>query len=210
MVRSGRAGAERADVPRRMGAARLRAHAGDGDAGRLEHRHVALRPRRTAAATTISSKSYYQIWFAGLETADAGARTGRADEIEAGTAAASGQAGREARCRADGVRPCCTGAGRPSARPGSRRVRRRRPRPHQERSIRRRIRGCRAMCAAMSAPSRGCMASTCFRTPTALGQGRIRNGSTPWPSTAANCGAPDGDASVRMSVDAWESYLERA
>ena len=39
------AGAERAGVPRRLGEARLRADARHGHAGRMEHRHVALRAR---------------------------------------------------------------------------------------------------------------------------------------------------------------------
>ena len=43
------AGAERAGVSRRMGKARLRADARDGRAGRLEHRHVALRAREPSA-----------------------------------------------------------------------------------------------------------------------------------------------------------------
>src|SRR5664279_5419293 len=49
MVGSGAAGAERTGISRRMGAARVRDHAGDGDARRLEHRHVALRPRGSPA-----------------------------------------------------------------------------------------------------------------------------------------------------------------
>ena len=49
-IRSGAAGAERAAVSCRMGAPRLCADAGDGDARRLEYRHVALRPRGPAAA----------------------------------------------------------------------------------------------------------------------------------------------------------------
>src|SRR5437764_1316288 len=53
LVRSGAAGAERADISCRMGAPRLCADAGDGDARRLEYRHVALRPRGPAA-TAIS------------------------------------------------------------------------------------------------------------------------------------------------------------
>ena len=48
-LRPGRARAERAGVSRRVGEARLRADARDGHAGRLEHRHVALRAREPPA-----------------------------------------------------------------------------------------------------------------------------------------------------------------
>src|ERR1700681_1411584 len=45
------------------------------------------------------------------------------------------------------------------------------------------------MPAAMSAPSNPCAAAMCFRTRSRSAKAKIRNGSTRWRSTAANCGA---------------------
>ena len=39
---------------------------------------------------------------------------------------------------------------------------------------------------------------------------RIRNGSTRSCSTAASCGAPDADPTLKVSIDAFEPYLEPA
>ena len=78
-----------------MGAPRLRADAGDGDARRLEHRHVALCPRESSAARNISRKSYYQIWLAGLERLMLERGLIAPDEIEAGKALHPAKAGGE-------------------------------------------------------------------------------------------------------------------
>ena len=77
-------------------------------------------------------------------------------------------------------------------------------------SIPRRTRACRATCAAMSAWS------TRSRLPRVSGfdsrsrRARTRNGSTRWCSTAPSCGAPDADPTVKISIDAFEPYLEPA
>ncbi len=92
-LRPGRAGAERAGVSRRMGRPRLRAHAGDGDARRLEHRHVALRPRGPCRPRIYLGMSYYQNWLAGLERLMLERGLVAADEIDAAHAVASGEAG---------------------------------------------------------------------------------------------------------------------
>ena len=63
------------------------------------------------------SKSYYQIWLAGLERLMLERGLIASDEIEAGKAAASGKAGGEDADAATASRPCCIGADRPSARP---------------------------------------------------------------------------------------------
>ena len=55
-------------------------------AGRLEHRHVALRARKPPPAEYLSM-SYYQIWFAGAGNhAEGTRRWSREDEIAAGHA----------------------------------------------------------------------------------------------------------------------------
>ena len=55
-----------------------------------------------------------------------------------------------------------------------------------------------------------CTAATCFRTRSRSTRATIRNGSTPWCSRAASCGAPDADPTLKISIDAFEPYLEPA
>jgi len=66
-----------------MGTPRLCADAGDGDARRLEYRHVALRPRGRPPEDYLS-KSYFEIWLAGLERLMLERSLIAPDEIEAG------------------------------------------------------------------------------------------------------------------------------
>ena len=78
------AGAERAGVSRRMGEARLRAHARHGHAGRLEHRHVALRAREPAAGRISGDELLPDlVRRAGKDDARSAASS-RDDEIDAG------------------------------------------------------------------------------------------------------------------------------
>ena len=88
-----------------------------GDARRLEHRHVALRPRGSLRPQDYLCKSYYQIWLAGLERLmlERGLIAVRRDRSR--QAAASGQTGGEDADAATASPPCCIGADRPSARP---------------------------------------------------------------------------------------------
>ena len=58
--------------------------------------------------------------------------------------------------------------------------------------------------------SRRCRAFMCCRTATPTGAARRRNGSTPWSSTPARSGAGTRKPMPTLSIDAWESYLERA
>ena len=77
-------------------------------------------------------------------------------------------------------------------------------------SIRRRTRGCRATRAASSAWSRCATAATCIRTRSRPTRATIRNGSTRWCSTSQELWGPDADPTLKISIDAFEPYLDPA
>ena len=205
-----RARTERAGVSRRMGTARLRDHAGDGDARRLEHRHVALRPRGSSARG-LSQHELLPDLARRPRAADAGARPRRVGRDRGRTAAASGKASGEdadaRRRRGHAASGRTDRARRRRARP----LRGWRPRPCEGRSIRRPIRGCRATCAGISASSRCCTVVHVFPDTNATGAGEdpqwlytvTFDGRELWGRTAIR-------PRLKISVDAWESYLEPA
>ena len=147
--------------------------AGDGRRRRLEHRHVALRPRESLPPHVYLASSYYRIWLLGARGHAGRTRAVRRDEIAAGHAAAAAESRSSAASsrRDDVARVMVRG----------RFDRRERRRPPQFKpaiacaprtSTRRPTRGCRAMCAGMSAWSSAIMAVMCFRTRNAIGAGR--------------------------------------
>ena len=76
--------------------------------------------------------------------------------------------------------------------------------------IRSRIRGCRATRATRSASSSASTAATCFRTRSPRNWATIRSGSTRWCSTVAELWGPDSDPTLKVSIEAFEPYLEQA
>ena len=114
--------------------------------------------------------SYYQIWLAGLERLMLERGLVAPDEIEAAKplhpakpVARTLTPRRRRSHAASGAAPTEREPKAPARFAVGDRVRART-------SIRRPIRGCRAMCAGISAPSRCCTAATCFRTPIRMGQ----------------------------------------
>ncbi len=197
-------------VPRRMGAPRLRAHARDG----------ACRAAGTSTCRAPRAKACRRASISPRATTRSGSPASRqlmaerglvgADEIAAGHALRPAKPVRRT-LTPDAMSPRCSiAAARPSGRHPRRPASRSATGCARDHAIRRPTRGCRATCAAMSASSRACMAATCFPIPTRSARARTRNGSTPWCSRRANCGAPDGDPTAKVSVDAWEPYLEPA
>ena len=182
-----------------------------GYAGAWQHRHVALRAGEAAAARLSRS-----VVLQALGAGDA-SRTllergfVDADEIERRPCAAAPASRckrklthrRESRAALTRGMFC-----RPAA--GARAFQGRRPRADQEHPSGRRTPACRAMRAARSAWSSATTAATCIRTRSRSTRATIRNGSTRWCSTAASCGAPDADPTLKISIDAFEPYLEPA
>ena len=112
----GVAGAGRAGLSRRVGAARVCADAGDGAAGRLEHRHVALCAREPSARR-LSEQELLPDLARGPREADDRARPRLARGDRSRQCAHAAQAGSSRAPSAD-VRRCCA-AGRPSAIPSA-------------------------------------------------------------------------------------------
>ena len=119
------------------------------------------------------SENYYELWLAGAGTADGRARPGRARRARRpATCCIRRRRSKVPRCfargsrrgalprRADRARAGCAGA-----------IQGRRPRAHAQHRIRRRTRGCRAMCAAMPAWSSSCIGCHVFPDSNALGAG---------------------------------------
>ena len=210
-LRQGRARAERADVPRRMGAPRAGDGACDGRRRRAQHRHVALLPRDDAAARLSRQVPITRYGSLGLE--DAAGRQGlhrparkSPPAMRCSRRSRSSTASSPRRCRAPhGARQI-----RPTRGAGAGEVQAGRPRAREEHPSRRRTPGCRAMCAAMSAWSSATTAATYFPIGLRLEPARTRNGSTPWCSTAASCGARTPIPTLEVSIDAFEPYLEPA
>ena len=157
------------------------------------------------------SMSYYQIWFAALETMlkERALVSGRRDRRRPRVCI------RRSRCKRvlspDDVLKVLHRGGpterdtntKAAFKPGDQRAR-------QEHQPARPTRGCRAMCADTWALSSASSAATCFPTATRAAPAKTRNGSTPCASTAANCGDPTATRPRAVSVDAWEPYLEPA
>ena len=77
-------------------------------------------------------------------------------------------------------------------------------------STRRRTRACRATCAATSAWSSASTAATSSPTRPRPARARIRNGSTPCVFEGRELWGPDADPTVKVSIDAFEPYLDPA
>ena len=58
--------------------------------------------------------------------------------------------------------------------------------------------------------SNACAASTCSRTRSRSARARTRNGSTRWCSTASELWGEAADPTLKVSIEAWEPYLEPA
>ena len=86
----------------------------------------------------------------------------------------------------------------------------RRPRAHAGTSIRTRTPGCRATRATRSAWSNACAASTCSRIRSRSARARTRNGSTRCCSTARELWGEAADPKSKVSIEAWDPYLEPA
>ena len=154
------------------------------------------------------SLSYYQIWFAGLETMLKERDLVRDDEIVAGHALHAGKA-RAARVIA---RRCAQGSAsrrtdraqyeQQGAFKAGERVRAKTINPPTHTRLPRYVRGHAGLVERVI----GCHV---FPDSNAMAPARTRNGSIPCALTPATCGArPRPD--VGVSVDAWEPYLEPA
>ena len=157
------------------------------------------------------ASSYYKKWLLGLEDLLVDKGFVGADEIAAGHALAPGKAAeaRQVHRRPTSSASWCaaSSAGRRPRRRASRRA----TACARGTSIPRRIRACRAMCAAMSAWSSAMHGCHVFPDSAAdRGRARIRNGSTPWCSTRRELWGADADPTVKVSIDAFEPYLEPA
>ena len=156
------------------------------------------------------SKSYYQIWLAGLERLMVERRLVSAAGDRAGPLAAAAEAGREDAEQRTTSRRCCIGAVRPSAIPlapalfaiGDR-VRMKNINPPTHTRLPRYVRGRVGTIELLH----GCHV---FPDTNSLGQGE----NPQWLYTVSFAGpelwGADADPTVKVSVDAWESYLETA
>ena len=156
------------------------------------------------------ASSYYRKWLLGLED-NAGrqgfcgtARNLRQDTRWSRKAAQARQIHRR-RCRAHhGARQVRT------RRAGAREIQARRSRARQEHPSRSRIRACRVTRAAMSAWSSAITACQVFPDSAAMDAGE----NPQWLYTVVFDGAelwgPDADPTVKISIDAFEPYLEKA
>ena len=155
--------------------------------------------------------SYYQIWLAGLERLMLERGLVACDEIEAGKPLHPAKTGRENADAPTASRGCSTGADRPSAsrRPGP--FRGRRPGAARRQSIRRRhTRLPRYVRGHVGTVELRARRATYFPTATRRGAGEEPQ----WLYTVTFDGrelwGDDADPHAEVSVDAWESYLERA
>ena len=157
------------------------------------------------------SMSYYQIWFAGLETMLKRARPGGARTRSPPVMRCIRRSRSSARCRRATSPRCCIAAARPSARP-TRRARIQAGRQsareeHQSADAHAPAALCARPCrrdrarARLPRVSRTAMRSGAGENPQWLYTVRF-DGRELW--------GPDGDPTVKVSVDAWEPYLEPA
>ena len=155
------------------------------------------------------TSSYYRKWAVRLENLVVEHGLAGADEIKAGHALRPGKTLKRKLTAADVPNTLSRGSfTRPAQGPCP--LQGRRPRAHQEHPSARRTRGCRATRATGSAWSKRSAAATSFPTPPRSAKATIRNGSTRCCSTAANCGARTADPTLKVSIEAFEPYLEPA
>ena len=136
------------------------------------------------------SMSYYQIWFAALEHMIKERGLVSEDEIDARAFPHTPEAGQAHHLSPGDVAKCFTAAVRPSAIQKRRRSSNPATRYAQRTSIRSPTRGCRAMCAAMSAPSNVWSVAMFFPTATRPVPAKIRSGSIRYASMGVSFGAP--------------------
>ena len=205
----GRAGAERAGVPRRLGEARAGDAAGDGRHRAVDDRRRARLAGNPAAARPISRSSYYERWFLGLERRVVAHGLVGEDEIAAGRIAAPRH---PAEPQADLGRREGDALWRHFDAAGARRRRASRPATGcaPATSTRRRIPACRAMPAASSARSRRCAAAMSFPTAPRSAPATTRNGSIRSSLPARELWGEAADPAIKVSIEAFEPYLSPA
>ena len=155
------------------------------------------------------TSSYYKKWEMRLENMIVDLGLAGADELAAGHALRPGKplkrtlkAGRRAEYAVARLVRQAGASNRP--------LQARRSRAHQEHPSGDATRACRAMPATRSVSSRRCAAATSIPTPWRSAKAKTHNGSTPFCSTAANCGARTADPTLKVSIEAFEPYLEPA
>ena len=153
------------------------------------------------------AKTYYEIWIAGLEKLLAERGLVTPDEIAAGKALHRAEADSPASSPRIGWPWLSPKAGRRRARQQRRSAFRSAIACAPAISIPPATRGFRVTCAGTRGPSRTCTAFMFSRTPTPSAA-KTRSGSTRCASPRASSGARPRTRRARVSVDAWESYLE--
>ena len=205
------AGAERAGVSRRLGAARLRATLAMGMPGgwNIDMSRFARENRPPGEYLThellpdLARRPGDSCWSSAAWSTPTrsrpATRCGRPKPVQRAAHAAA----TSPRCCTAAARPSATAKHRPRSRPGDR-VRAKNIHPPTHTRLPRYVRGHVGIIERVHRLSR------VSRQQRARRAAKTRSGSTPCVSTAANCGAPDGDPTVKVSVDAWEPYLEPA
>ena len=201
--------AERTGVPRALGRPRPRDAARHGLCRRLAHRHVARSRRSGCRRRSTSPRSYYQRWALAMESNVVERGLAGADELAAGHALRRGQA---ARAQAHARTSCRQGMTRGSFyrqaqaparfKPGDR-VRTKNIHPPTHTRLPRYARGRVGVVELVH----GCHA---FPDTVAIDQGDDPQ----WLYTVVFDGrelwGPDADPTLKISIDAFEPYLEPA
>ena len=156
------------------------------------------------------SKSYFQIWLAGLETLMVERGLVTREEIEAGKVLTPPKPGVKPVAPRDVTPAIRTGGLDRTPAEGACPVRRRRQRADEGHPPADAYAPAAICARPSSAPSSSTTAATSLPTSTRSARARIRTGSTPCASTGRELWGKDGDPTLSVSVDAWEPYLERA
>ena len=210
-LRPGQAGAERACVPRRMGEAafsRSRSPWACRAAGisTWDASRARTGRRRKLSVNDLLPEMVRRRWRECSRSAD----WCPDDEISAGHVAAGAEAGQ---AQAVAWRVAKTTAPRgPTERQTktSGCIQSWRPRARQEYSSHRPTRDCRATCAATSGPSNAAWLPHVPGSASRPISAKIRNGSTPCVFDGPELWGPDADPTLKVSIDAFEPYLEPA
>ena len=180
-------------------------------ARRLEHRHVALRARGAAAARLSVGELLLPELAARRWSNLLVERAWSADEVEGRPCAATRRSRSSAAVRADRRRQRCIARGRPSATPTTHaefkpgdRVRARNIHPATHTRLPRYVRGHVGVDRARSRLPR-VPGSASHRA-----RARTRNGSTRCVFDGRELWGADADPTVKVSIDAFEPYLEPA
>ena len=167
--------------------------------------------RRNACRRTVYlAASYYQRWALGWSATPLEHGLVDADELAAGHALRPGKPLTRELTTDDRRQRVHARLVLPRRRPARRALQARRPGAHEEHPSADATRGCRATRAAMTAWSSACAAATSSRTRSRPATARTRNGSTRWCSTARELWGADADPTLKVSVEAFEPYLEPA